>query len=99
MDNDPLPRLIVEKMMNRVDNGLTCVHCENGRLKPSNNRSWCSEIRGFVLVSRVLNFIQRRWYTMSSISNRETFKSFCTKQKRKGHFALTNILYYNSPYL
>lgn len=32
IDDDPLSRLIVEKMMNRVDNNLTFVHCENGKI-------------------------------------------------------------------
>lgn len=32
IDDDPLVRLIVEKMMSRVDNSLAFVHCENGKI-------------------------------------------------------------------
>lgn len=32
IDDDPLVRLIVEKMMSRVDGSLTFVHCENGKV-------------------------------------------------------------------
>lgn len=32
IDDDPLVRLIVEKMMSRVDGSLTFVHCENGKI-------------------------------------------------------------------
>jgi CheY-like chemotaxis protein len=32
IDDDPLVRLILEKMMSRVDNSLAFVHCENGKI-------------------------------------------------------------------
>lgn len=32
IDDDPLVRLIVGKMMSRVDDRLTFVHCENGKI-------------------------------------------------------------------
>ena len=32
IDDDPLVRLIAEKMINKVDNILTFVHCENGKI-------------------------------------------------------------------
>lgn len=32
IDDDPLIRLIIYKMMNKVDNTLTFVHCENGKI-------------------------------------------------------------------
>ena len=32
IDDDPLVRLVVEKMMTRIDNSLKFVHCEDGEI-------------------------------------------------------------------
>lgn len=32
IDDDPLIRLIVERMMSKADNGLTFIQCENGKM-------------------------------------------------------------------
>lgn len=69
IDDDPLNRLIVEKMMKRVDDSLTFVHCENGKIGLEKMRGYLGNFSDCIVLIDLNMPILDGWGFLDEIHN------------------------------